>query len=154
MNRKNVLFFSMIGLFLFILVCTACEDETPTYNEFEWRVFELTNIERTNQGIPALRWDDRLGAAARAHSEDMVKNNFRGHTGSDGSSVGQRITRAGFEWRICAENIAYGHRTPEAAVAAWMNSPDHRRNILNASLTHLGVGVVENRWTQKFATPR
>ena len=154
MSRKNTLFFLMIGLFIFILVFTACDDETHSYNEFEWSVFELTNIERTKQGVAPLRWDDRLGSAARAHSEDMSKNNFMNHTGSDGSDPGQRIKRAGFEYSTWGENVAFGQQTPEEVVAAWMGSPGHRSNILNSSYTHLGVGFLNNRWTQKFAASK
>jgi len=155
MNKKITNYFSMIGLILVILALTTCDNgTTSSHNDFERRVFELTNVERRKQGISALRWDNRLGAAARAHSEDMARNSFMSHTGSDGSSVGTRITRAGFTWRSAAENIAAGQRTPEAVISSWMRSPGHRANILNQNLTHLGVGFANNRWTQKFATPR
>ena len=50
------------------------------------------------------------------------------------------------------ENIAYGQRTPQAVVNAWMNSSGHRANILSASYTQIGVGYVAsgNYWTQMF----
>ena len=51
---------------------------------------------------------------ARAHSNDLMRNNITGHTGSDGSNVRQRIERAGItNTRYRAENCAYGQRTPE-----------------------------------------
>jgi len=128
--------------------------ESINANTFEWRVFLLTNVERENRGIPPLQWSNLLGAAARAHTEDMVRNNFLSHTGSDRSNLGQRITRAGFTWREAAENIAEGQRTPEEVINSWMNSPGHRANILNPTLTHIGVGFISNKWTQKFSTPR
>ncbi|MCL2042673.1 MAG: CAP domain-containing protein [Treponema sp.] len=148
---------AIIAVIMFSMVtCNNSIDDTIpyTYNEFEWTVFELTNEERVKHGLPSLEWDNKLGAAARAHSEDMARNNYFNHTGLDGSNPGQRITRAGFSWRLCAENIARGHPTPAVVVNAWMNSQGHRNNILNANLTHLGVGHAGNRWTQKFATPR
>ena len=128
--------------------------ESSAANQFEWRVFLLTNIERESRGIPPLQWDNRLGAAARAHTEDMVRNNFLSHTGSDRSNAGQRISRAGFTWIRAAENIAEGQRTPEEVIRSWMTSPGHRSNILDPALSHLGVGFAANKWTQKFATPR
>jgi len=131
---------------------------------FELRMFELTNIERVNHGLSALIWNDTLSDAARAHSEDLMRNNISGHTGSDGSTVRQRIERAGVIASGFSENIHYGSRTPEAAVASLMNSPGHRANILNENRTHLGVGLVSRPedinaqyamyWTQKFATIR
>jgi uncharacterized protein YkwD len=58
----------------------------------------------------------------------------------------------GISYKAAGENIAMGQRTPEEVVTAWMNSPGHRANILNANFTHLGVGYVAsgNYWTQMF----
>ena len=127
--------------------------EAPQLTEydFERRVFELVNIERANYGLAPLIWHDGLANAARAHSTDMRTNNFMSHTGFDGSSVGDRLARAGISHRGWAENVAMGQRTPEAVMTAWMNSPGHRSNILHASQTHLGVGFDGYLWTQKFA---
>ena len=122
--------------------------------EFERRVLELTNNERVRRGIPALQWSDTLGRAARAHSEDMARNGFMSHRGSNGSTFDQRIAQAGFNGGYLAENVASGQRTPEEVVNSWMNSPGHRENILNPVYTHLGVGFADNKWTQKFGTPR
>jgi uncharacterized protein YkwD len=134
-------------------------------HQFELRVFELTNIERAKHGLRPLIWHETLAAAARIHSEDMMRNNFLGHTGSDGSTVRQRIERAGVtnanSW---SENCAAGQRSPEAVVQSWMNSPGHRANILSENSTHLGVGFVQRPegsranaatyWTQKFIRVR
>ena len=159
---------SIIYFLIFLMVLSACEffdeDEKPTKftpNEFELKVFELTNTERAKHGLPPLIWHDSLAIAARGHSEDQMFNNITGHTGSDGSTVRQRIERAGITGlRAWAENCAYGYSTPEAVIAGWMDSPGHRANILNATVTHLGVGYVTRAqgvtsqyniyWTQKF----
>lgn len=57
-------------------------------------------------------------------------------------------------WRKVAENIAVGYATPASVVKAWISSPGHRRNILDCSLRHIGVGVVLRGlvlwWTQDF----
>ena len=124
----------------------------PGANTLEQRVFELVNIERRNHGLSELVWDNRLGNAARAHSEDMARNNYFDHTGRDGSSHRDRIARAGLtSVGITGENIAMGQTTPEAVMQSWMNSPGHRANILNPNVNHVGVGFDSNRWTQKFA---
>jgi len=113
---------------------------------FEYRVFELTNIERANHGLPPLIWNDTLSGAARAHGDDLMRNDMRGHVGSDGSSARQRMERAGItNGRNFSENVSYNHRTPEAVVAEWMNSPGHRANILNENNTHLGVGLAQRQ---------
>ena len=45
----------------------------------------------------------------------------------------------GIQYRTAGENIAKGQRTPEEVMNAWMNSDGHRKNILNASYTTIGV---------------
>lgn len=134
------------------------EPSSINLDDFERRVFELTNVERANNGLPPLIWDSGLASAARAHSDDLARNNLFGHTGSDGSSVGERLSRAGISHRGWAENVSGGRNTPEATVAGWMASPGHRSNILNRDMTHLGVGLSHlegSRFsfyaTQKFA---
>jgi uncharacterized protein YkwD len=78
------------------------------------------------------------------------------HTGSDGSSPGDRITRAGYTWSAYGENVAYGYATPEQVMNGWMNSPGHRANILNCSFKEIGVGLAQpgSYWTQDFGTAR
>jgi uncharacterized protein YkwD len=123
---------------------------------YETEVVKLTNAERTARGCKALRIDDRLVKAARAHSQDMVKNDFFEHTGSDGSNFVTREVRAGYPRNgASAENIAWGYRTPKQVVTGWMNSPGHRKNILNCASIAVGVGVAYTSggapyWTQDF----
>ena len=62
------------------------------------------------------------------------------------------MSRFGISYRAAGENIAMGYHTPEVVVAAWMASPGHRANFLNASYTKIGVGYVASGgyWTQHF----
>ncbi len=123
-------------------------------SSYEAQVITLTNAQRTANGCGALRADDRLTAAARAHSADMVAQGFFSHTGSDGSTFVIRATRAGYSG-ASAENIAWGYRTPQEVVTGWMNSAGHRANILNCQSIAVGVGMVVKAdgtpyWTQDF----
>jgi uncharacterized protein YkwD len=103
-------------------------------------------------GLPALKWNDKLGTAARSHSEDMKKRGFFNHTNPDGLDAGDRITAAGYEWRACAENIYMRSRGVNAvdAVDAWVNSSGHRENLLTTICDELGVGVSGVYSTQNF----
>jgi uncharacterized protein YkwD len=128
--------------------------ELPSEQElFEAEVVELTNAERANALCGAVHTDDRLAAAARAHSEDMVERDFFDHVNPDGDGPGERASAAGYDW-WASENIAWGYRTAEDVVAGWMNSPGHRRNILDCDVVAVGVGVAdvggEPYWTQMF----
>jgi uncharacterized protein YkwD len=121
---------------------------------YEQRVIELTNANRRQAGCPDLVNNNKLHAAALAHSKDMAVNNYFSHTGLNGSSPGERIADQGYRFRGWAENIAAGYRTPESVVEGWMNSPGHRANILNCSLREIGVGFYQFYWTQNFGIPR
>lgn len=111
---------------------------------------------------PPLRWNPALGAAALGHSREMASGRYFNHQARDGSHAEQRVARAGYAWRRVGENIAFGQRTPQDAVASWLGSPGHCANIMQAGFTEMGAayGVTPARqagiiyWTQVFGTPR
>ncbi|KAK1934593.1 Uncharacterized protein P3T76_011202 [Phytophthora citrophthora] len=113
-------------------------------------------MEREAQGLPALCSNTKLQEAAQRHSDDQATNNFMDHTGSDGSSMSQRVTDAGYNWRGVAENVAAGQVDVDEVMDAWMNSEGHRHNILG-EYTMLGTayaytsdGLYNHFWTQDF----
>ena len=129
--------------------------------ELETRVVLALNGERQRRGLPALQVDERLAAAARAHSLAMAEQRFFDHTGPDGSQPGERILAQGYRWRFCAENLACGHRSAETVVANWMESREHHANVLNAKAVDVGVGLFVREgtdctfyWTVVFAAER
>ncbi|HDR4422592.1 TPA: serine protease [Bacillus cereus] len=129
-------------------------EEAKSLSQFEQRVVELTNAERTKQGLPALQIDTELSKVARIKSEDMQKNKYFDHNSPTYGSPFDMMKKFGISYKSAGENIAQGQRTPEEVVQAWMNSAGHRANILNNGFTHIGVGYVEsgNYWTQQFIT--
>lgn len=128
-------------------------DDPPEQQEFAAEVVRLTNAERADAGCDPLRNDSRLHAAAQKHSVDMGKNDYFSHTSADGRSPWDRMRAEGYDFPS-AENIARGQQTPAAVVESWMDSPGHRRNILNCSYAAIGVGVYLGDggpwWTQDF----
>jgi uncharacterized protein YkwD len=68
------------------------------------------NAIRARAGRPPLTLDARLSRAALDHSRDMLEAGRLGHTGSDGSDPGRRITRAGYAWRSYRENVGAGYQ--------------------------------------------
>jgi len=115
------------------------------------RVVELVNIERRKAGCPALAVDQRLAAAAQAHSTDMAVNHYFSHVSLDGRTFADRILAAGYP-RPAAENIAMGQPSAEEVMRAWMRSRGHRANILDCGLVAIGVGLDTRGWywTQDF----
>lgn len=105
-------------------------------------IAELTNSDRAAHGLDSLKWSDSLAAAAQDHAERMAAEGYLSHEYPGEGNVGARAARAGAHFREIAENIATGYS--EAQVEQeWMHSAPHRRNILDAKLNAIGVGVVE-----------
>lgn len=109
----------------------------------------------------ALSWHCTLEDVAYAHSRDMGDHNFFSHTGSDGLSVGERVTNAGYIWTAVGENIAAGQLTIDAVMTDWLDSPGHCANIMRPAYTEFGAAsyIVTGSdypiyWTQVFAAPR
>lgn len=120
--------------------------------EYESEVIRLVNEIRVRNGLKPLTANWELSRVARYKSRDMVDNRYFSHTSPVYGSPFQMIRNFGLTFRSAGENIAYGQRTPQAVVNAWMNSSGHRANILNASYTQIGVGYVASGhyWTQMF----
>ena len=115
---------------------------TATNPASSWseQVVARVNAERARRGLAALRLAPELMRSAALHSQDMATHNFISHTGSDGSSAGERMRRTGYNWTACAENVAAGYDSPASVVAGWMASSGHRANILNPNYKDVGAG--------------
>jgi uncharacterized protein YkwD len=112
------------------------------------------NAERKAKGRAALSYDTRLAAAAEVHAKDMARHGFMSHTGSDGSDVGKRMSRAGYKFCFGAENVAFGQGSFPAVMTAWMNSSGHRQNILHRKAKAVGVArATGDRWVMVLAAP-
>ena len=120
--------------------------------DYEQQVVTLVNAERAKYGLAALTLDETLCGYARVKSQDMHDQGYFSHTSPTYGSPFDMMRSFGVSYRSAGENIAMGYSTPEAVVAAWMNSEGHRANILSANYTTLGVGYVEDGgyWTQWF----
>jgi uncharacterized YkwD family protein len=121
-------------------------------NNFEAQVIELTNEQRTKNGLSALKASNPLSNVAQAKSNDMQQKNYFSHTSPTYGSPFDMMRDFGVNYSSAGENIAMGQQTPQQVVQAWMDSEGHRKNILNGTFTHIGVGYTENGsyWTQMF----
>jgi uncharacterized protein YkwD len=139
------------------LVAVACTVPTTVAyaaTSADDTVVALVNQEREEAGCDPVTVDSRLTDAAQDHSQDQSDMGEMTHTGSDGSTVGQRATRAGYKWSKVGENVASGTTSPQRVMELWMNSDAHRHNILNCAYKNIGVASVGGYWTQDFATPK
>lgn len=133
--------------------------EADPLKSLESEVIRLVNLERTNRGIPALTQNWELSRVSRIKSQDMVNKGYFSHTSPTYGSPFNMMERFGLKFTAAAENIAYGQKTPQQVVSAWMNSAGHRANILSRSYTQTGVGAAKKAdgtlyWTQQFMKPQ
>lgn len=95
--------------------------------------------------------DMELRCAARAHSKDMAERGYFAHDSPEGESPGDRVAQTAYQGSFTGENIAQGASTAEDVVDMWLGSTTgHCENMLNPVHDHLGVGMYNNYWTQKF----
>ncbi|MBH5316666.1 S-layer homology domain-containing protein [Paenibacillus sp. GSMTC-2017] len=125
----------------------------------EKQLFELVNSERAKRGISLLQTDSLASAAAKAHSEDMMKNNYFNHKNLDKETPFDRMRARGITFSIASENIAAGFANSIFAHYNLLNSTTgHRDTILNGDLQRLGTGVAfggryKVYYTQEYYTP-
>ncbi len=87
----------------------------------------------------------------------MIDRNFFAHNTPDGQTPFDRMKAAGISYSSAGENIAAGQYSPQNVMDSWMNSPGHRKNILNPDFEYIGVGLARGGsygiyWAQEFAT--
>ncbi len=105
-------------------------------------IIERTNAARADAGLPPLTVDPRLTRAAEAYAREMARDGRFDHVARGGAGVESRAEAAGYTgWEYLAENLATGAGRPDAdaIVARWLESPEHRRNILAPELRDAGV---------------
>lgn len=120
--------------------------EGPSLAALEKTLVDLTNQERKKKGVGAVKVNESLAKAARAHAENMLRQDRMEHT-LDGKNQFERITAAGYKWTKAGENLAAvdGDRTLAELMEAWMDSKSHRLNILDADFTEIGVGIARDK---------
>ena len=121
----------------------------------ENEVLKLVNQERAKKGLQMLKDNSELSRVARKKCQDMINKNYFAHESPTYGSPFKMMESEGIKFSAAGENIAKGQPSPQNVMAAWMNSPGHRSNILSPVYTELGVGVAKDSkgnlyWTQMF----
>ncbi len=124
----------------------------------------LLNNERVSHGLRPLTVAQGLTQPSAAYSARMVTESFFAHVAPDGATLTDRLEANGYidpdgDWTV-GENIAWGQgniSTARAIMVAWMNSPEHRDNILEPEYDEVGIGVVpgtpgDTSWGATYTT--
>lgn len=164
---KTLLLLTMIASTLsftvpsFMGLPTGKEQTPSSDSQMEQEVLALVNNIRRSRQLPALASSTQLTQAARYHAKDMSVDDYFDHSSHDRTASGAKQKVCNFDQRLrqfvpniggtWGENIAWGNPDAKSVVRAWMQSPGHRKNILNANYRYLGVGYVDGYWVQDFA---
>ena len=106
------------------------------------RLLAATNEQRARQGAAPLTLDQKLNYAATQKARDMLANQYWAHVSPSGVTPWNWLKKANYSYSYAGENLAKGFRTTGGVVTAWMNSTEHRENILNEHYSNVGFAVV------------
>ena len=105
-------------------------------------VTALMNQYRAEAGLPPLRVDPSLTAAAEGRMRDMAEGEWWAHQAPDGTPPFVHIP-IDYDYAFAGENLAAGFETAGLLVSSWMESPGHRANILGANYADCGIAILE-----------
>ncbi len=142
----------------FTSVTTPLADLTKVRNDMLVRV----NQERQAAGLAPVALNALLNNAAQGHTDDMLAQSYYSHNSLDGRTPAQRVAASGYEFKAMGENIAKAQQSVKEVMDAWMNSIEHRENLLNGTYVDIGIGLsfgknangYEIIWSQDFGKPR
>lgn len=124
----------------------------------EQQVIDSVNRYRVSAGLAPLTSNWELCRVARYKSQDMISKGYFSHSSPTYGSPFQMMESFGLSFSAAGENIAFGQRSSQEVMTAWMNSPGHHANIMSPIYTQIGVGVAKTAsgtfyWTQEFIKP-
>lgn len=102
----------------------------------------LVNQTRQSFGLQPLTKNIKLDQAAESKAKNMVANNYFAHTSPTGVSPWHWFSQAGYNYKYAGENLAIGFFDSQEVYNAWLNSPEHRANIINPNYKEIGTAVL------------
>lgn len=111
--------------------------------EEEQEFLNLINANRKNNGLSELKIDSEVQNVARLKAKDLAENNYFSHTSPIYGDMSAMLTDLNVTYKTVGENIA-GNNNLVGAVEAWMNSENHKENILSTSYNYTGVAIIES----------
>lgn len=156
MNSITKLLLSLIFVFNIALAQIYTDYSPIAANPtVESALLNETNRVRQANGLGQLQFDPQLALAARHHAQEMANLNYFSHQSPspDSKTPAVRVARAGSAVVAIGENLALVHpgNVARLSIEGWMNSPGHRKNLLNPTYTHVGFGTATNKHGMEIA---
>lgn len=108
-------------------------------------LLEQTNLARSQTGIAKLKLNNKLNQAAYLKAQNMFAKQYWAHNAPDGTQPWKWLGDVGYNYDTAGENLAKNFASANTAITAWMNSPEHRDNILNSNYQDVGFAVVNGK---------
>jgi hypothetical protein len=105
------------------------------------KVIELVNVARVTQGDFPLAENAKLDRVAEDKLNDMITKGYFAHTSPKGVTPWFWYSKNNYDYKYAGENLAINFLSAEDEQKAWMESPLHRKNILNSNYREIGVAV-------------
>ncbi|MEI6728309.1 MAG: CAP domain-containing protein [bacterium] len=132
-----------LGVFVYFISSnnfTSDTAEASTYNEDQ--VIVAVNKRRIDNGLPQLIINEKLTKAAHSKAKHMQDNEYFSHIDAKtGKKWSDFIKEQDYDYVVAGENLANGFYDVDSMVQAWIDSPTHRENIMNTSVTETGMGI-------------
>lgn len=144
---------AIYGLLFFIDANTAASETTNKQNVNQTinaeQILVLTNEIRKNYNLPELTFNKKLETAAKNKAQYILNNNYFSHTGIEGQTFSSWIKEADYKYSRVGENLAINYNKAEDIIKAWLESPSHRKNILNPLYKDIGVALIPGTYKNK-----
>ncbi len=111
-----------------------------------------TNAARISDNLSSLKTNALLEVAAEDKANDMAKNGYFAHTSPTGITPWYWFEKVGYNFEYAGENLAINFIDSKDVMNAWMNSPEHRANILDSHFTQIGIATAEGTYEGRPAT--
>lgn len=115
------------------------------------KVIELVNAARDKEGLVDLAENQKLDKIAQDKIQDMIKNNYFAHTSPKGVTPWSWYEKENYDYKYAGENLAINFLTAEGQQKAWMDSPTHKKNIMNPQFQEIGVAVAAGEINKQMA---
>lgn len=139
----------VIGIAIGVYVSTYLPKSDPApvvmgdqVNKTQDELLTYTNRERLNLKLPALQANDRLAEAAELKARDILERQYWAHNAPDGTTPWHWYRKVNYRYDYAGENLAKGFNDAGAVVDAWMNSKEHRDNMLSPFYEEVGFAAV------------
>lgn len=145
-------FIALIIAMIMLITLTSCgQTDAVSHEKYQAEMFEAVNKERAAAGLKELTLNSDVCESASVRASEISSQGNFSHTRPDGSGC---FTALNVDFSLAGENIAQGQYDIGALMKGWMDSPQHRQNILNSDFTQAGFGLYESNgmvyWVQIF----